>query len=101
MFDVGPFRGAFKLRHDFLQFPQHSRGLGFGEPADRDRFQPLQNGKDFVEVLDGDRRHRRSRVRPNFNQAIRLQQLQRLPHRDDAQAKFPGEIIDDQPLSGL
>ena len=61
-----------------------------------DDLEPFEQREDLDDRLARDRRDRGADVRDAHDQPLRLEQPQRLAHRDDADLELPREVVDDQ-----
>jgi hypothetical protein len=99
-FDVVPLLRGVHFRDQIAQVVRQSlRSMG-GDAPGGDRLDAFEQRKYLGDVFRGDRRDRRAGVGADLDQALGLERLQRLAHWDDAQARLPGHVLDDEPLAG-
>ena len=98
-FEAVALHDGVHLAHQAIEIVEVAGRRPLGRHARGDDLQALHDREDVENRVARQRRDGRADVRHAFDQALRLQQLERLAHRNGADIEALREVLDDQPLA--
>jgi hypothetical protein len=91
------FERPIHFRDEVFQHREFGLGRALRGRSRRYQLESFEQGEDLDHRGVRDRRDGGADVGDADHQAFRLQQAQCFPHRNDADPKLPGQVVDDEP----